>query len=606
MTSPEKSTSTLVYLHGVKNKGPWAEASNRWRDGLNRGLAAAGYSPLEDDNIIAPTYPDLLLRLNGDPKGKDATVPPITQSKLSSSERKQERTNFDKRMAAMERRLADAAGYGPKPIANVAGVAAGAAFRLKNLREASNYMHDDAVRRGVLNRVIDQLPDSGSIVIVGHSLGSVIAADLLPRIPRHLKVAGMITIGSPLAQGNFDLGKLDTDLKEPPSNLAWWVNFWSHWDPVAALRGASTVVPWLLDVRVSTPMQPKAAHSAHEYLENELVGKAIGYALFGSQSTDLAVIETGLDVQLDHDEKLVLANLRMAHLIWRQLKGSTKQQYGGALADTQFQVVDDLIAKRKLEGRSIPSAISYLQTSDVGDPDTLRIPVVSLFPTREEAAKDLVTLAVQNPLLPYEVEVKESVRIQAMRQLAVEMQLTARQGEDVFDALDEASKALAGKTRFVKWGLMGVGAVAVAASGGLLLPATPGLVGAAALTSALASFGPGGMIGGLITAGALVSAGSGTIAVGAMTSGSTPDEVEGILQVQMARQIMRAKWRMSIDQSVWQMWTDLERDLIRKQTRLERFSDKNSRGLKDTERKLATVRRAIRYSIENDLSPTTQ
>ena len=240
MTSPEKSTSTLVYLHGVKNKGPWAEASNRWRDGLNRGLAAAGYSPLEDDNIIAPTYPDLLLRLNGDPKGKDATVPPITQSKLSSSERKQERTNFDKRMAAMERRLADAAGYGPKPIANVAGVAAGAAFRLKNLREASNYMHDDAVRRGVLNRVIDQLPDSGSIVIVGHSLGSVIAADLLPRIPRHLKVAGMITIGSPLAQGNFDLGKLDTDLKEPPSNLAWWVNFWSHWDPVAALRGAST------------------------------------------------------------------------------------------------------------------------------------------------------------------------------------------------------------------------------------------------------------------------------------------------------------------------------------------------------------------------------
>ena len=104
------------------------------------------------------------------------------------------------------------------------------------------------------------------------------------------------------------------------------------------------------------------------------------------------------------------------------------------------------------------------------------------------------------------------------------------------------------------------------------------------------------MIGGLITAGALVSAGSGTIAVGAMTSGSTPDEVEGILQVQMARQIMRAKWRMSIDQSVWQMWTDLERDLIRKQTRLERFSDKNSRGLKDIEQKLATVRNCLLYT----------
>lgn len=587
----------------MRNKGPGSEASNRWRGGLNRGLAAAGYSPLEDDKIIAPTYPDLLLRLNGDPRRNNEPIPPITQPKLSSAERKQERTDFDRRIAAMERRLADAADVGPKPIANMAELAAAAAFNLENFREASNYMHDDAVRRSVLNRIIDNLPASGSIVIVGHSLGSVIAADLLPRIPRHLKVAGMVTIGSPLAQGNFDLGKLETDLKDPPSNLAWWVNFWSPWDPVAALRGASTVVPWLLDVRVSTPIQPTAAHSAHEYLEEELVGKAIGYALYGSQSANLAVIETGLDVQLDHEEQLVLANLRMAHLIWKQLKGNTKHQYGGALADTQFQVVADLIAKRKLEGRSVPSAISYLQTSDVGDPHTLRVPRLSLFPTREEAAKDLVALAVQNPLLPYEVEVKESVRINAMRQLAIEMQLTAKQGEDVFDALNEASKALAGKTKFVKWGLMGVGAVAVAASGGLLLPAAPGLVGAAALTSALASFGPGGMIGGLITAGALVSAGSGTIAVGAMTSGSTPDEVEGILQVQLTRQILRAKWRLPMDRSVWQMWTDLERDLIRKLTRLERFSDKNSRGLKDIEQKLATVRKAIRYADEHGFSP---
>ena len=606
MHQSERTTPTLVFLHGVRNKGPWSEASKRWRSGLSAGLEAAGYAGLESIDVVEPSYADLLLKLNGDPRRNDEPIPPITPSKLSSSERKQERTDFDRRMAAMERRLADAADDGPKPIADMAERAATTAFRLKSFREASNYMRDDAVRRGVLNRVIDQLPASGSIVIVGHSLGSVIAADLLPRIPRHLEVAGMVTIGSPLAQGNFDLGKLETDLKEPPSNLAWWVNFWSHWDPVTALRGAATVVPWLLDVRVSTPIQPMAAHSAHEYLEEELVGKAIGYALFGSQSTHLAVIETGLDVQLDHDEQLVLANLRMAHLIWRQLKGNTKHQYGGALADTQFQAVADLIAKRKLEGRSVPSAISYLQTSDVGDPDTLRVPVLSLFPTREEAAKDLVALAVQNPLLPYEVEVKESVRINAMRQLATEMQLTAKQGEDVFDALNEASKALAGKSKLVKWGLMGVGAVAVAASGGLLLPAAPGLAGAAALTSALASFGPGGMIGGLVTAGALVSAGSGTIAVGAMTSGSTPDEVEGILQVQLARQILRAKWRMPIDRLVWQMWTDLERDLIRKQTRLERFSDKNSRGLKDIEHKLATVRRAIRYSIEKGLSPSAR
>ena len=508
----------------------------------------------------------------------------------------------------MERRLADAAGYGPKPIANVAGVAAGAAFRLKNFREASNYMHDDAVRRGVLNRVIDQLPDSGSIVIIGHSLGSVIAADLLPRIPRHLKVAGMITIGSPLAQGNFDLGKLDTDLKEPPSNLAWWVNFWSHWDPVAALRGASTVVPWLLDVRVSTPMQPMAAHSAHEYLEDALVGKAIGYALFGSQSTDLAVIETGLDVQLDHDEKLTLAGLRLSHLIRDNLKGDTKERFGGALAETQFQVINDLIAKRKMERRSIPGGLSVLQTNEVCDPDTLRIPVVHLFPDRDQATEDLLVLALQNSLSPYEVEVKESVRISAMRQLASEMALTPKQGEDAFDALEEASKALAGKTRFMKWGLLGAGALAVVASGGILLPAATGLAGAAAVTSALASFGPGGMVGGLLTAGALISAGSGTIAVGMMTAGSTAEEFEGVIHIQLARLILRETWGMSRDEpaeSVWHVWTESERDLIRLRSKLERFSDKNAPGLRDTDRKLAAVRKAIRYAEEKGLSPQT-
>ena len=54
---------------------------------------------------------------------------------------------------------------------------------------------------------------------------------------------------------------------------------------------------------------------------------------------------------------------------------------------------------------------------------------------------------------------------------------------------------------------------------------------------------------------------------------------------------------------MWQMWADLERDLIRKLARLERFSDKNSRGLKDIEQKLATVRKAIRYADEHGFSP---
>ena len=137
------------------------------------------------------------------------------------------------------------------------------------------------------------------------------------------------------------------------------------------------------------------------------------------------------------------------------------------------------------------------------------------------------------------------------------------------------------------------------------MPVAPGLAGAAAVTSALASFGPGGMVGGLLTAGALVSAGSGTIAVGMMTAGSTAEEFEGVIQSQLARLILRETWGMSRDESVWHVWTELERDLIRQRSKLERFSDKNAPRLKDTDRKLATVRKAIHYAEEKGLSPQT-
>lgn len=54
----------------------------------------------------------------------------------------------------------------------------------------------------------------------------------------------------------------------------------------------------------------------------------------------------------------------------------------------------------------------------------------------------------------------------------------------------------------------------------LTLAAGAGLAGAAAITSALAAFGPGGMIGGLLTAGALVTAGGG----GSRTASRAPGQ----------------------------------------------------------------------------------
>lgn len=603
MHQSERTTPTLVFLHGVRNQGPGSEASKKWRNGLAAGLEAAGYAGFEGIDIVEPSYPDLLRRLDGEPGRAEEKMPPVTESRRKHALRKADIAGFDRRSAAMERRLGDSVGHAPGPFNTVADKAAATAFRIRLFIEASNYMSDERVRSGVLNRILRQLPDEGSIVLIGHSLGSVIAADLLPRIPNELKIAGMVTVGSPLAQGNFDLNKLDTNLQDPPSNLEWWVNFWSATDPVTARRGAATAVPWVLDIRVPTRLQPLAAHDAHEYLSNELVGQAVGYALYGSKSTEIAVLESGLDVQMDQEELRSLASLRLCHLVLERLQGDAQARFAGALARVQHQAVEDLIAKRKLEGRPVPSALADLHTSDVGASSLAVSPRPDALPSLDDATELFTVLALQNPLFPYEIEVKHQVRVAAMRELAKEMQLHPQLGEDALKAVEEASKVLAGKSWLRKWGAVGAGALAVVASGGVLLPAAPGVVGAAAITSALASFGPGGMIGGLLTAGALVSAGSGTFVAGVMSSGSTADEVEGLVHGQLSRLILRDTCGLGGDENVWNMWVVSERELMGHQRRLKRFSDSNSAELRETGAKLGTLRKAIRYADEHGFSP---
>ncbi len=73
------------------------------------------------------------------------------------------------------------------------------------------------------------------------------------------------------------------------------------------------------------------------------------------------------------------------------------------------------------------------------------------------------------------------------------MGLGTQYARDIIAAVDVARKTLSGDgTNWVKWAAMGMGAVAlVVATGGLALSAAPGVAGAAAITSALAAFGPG-------------------------------------------------------------------------------------------------------------------
>ena len=142
------------------------------------------------------------------------------------------------------------------------------------------------------------------------------------------------------------------------------------------------------------------------------------------------------------------------------------------------------------------------------------------------------------------------------------------------------------------------------ATGGLIFAAAPGLAGAAAITSALAAFGPGGMIGGLLTAGALVTAGGGSIAVGLAGAGTSAATVEAIVTTQLATAILRKKQGLAQDPQTWTSLSDLEIEVMKELNRLKAVSDSSAPILKELQRKLDTIKRALAYLREHGLGPT--
>ncbi len=582
----------LLFLHGVGD----GNQDGEWKVGLTKALLGLGYPDLDTVQVIAPRYAHAL-------KGTDdnESLPGITVKQPAREAAKQNRRDFERRIGAVEFRLGrhdrGNVRFGGDAIIDLA-------VGLPPFLQARNYMHSPQIRAQVLNRILKALPESGQLVIIGHSLGSVIAADLIRRLPVGLNVAGMVTIGSPLANGSFDVEKLRETLKEPPTNLAWWVNFWNCHDPVAAHRGVSSVFPWMIDFRVDTRASIRV-HNAAEYLSNEAVAAAVGYALFGSKSKELADINRGVDIAPDPSEHFALLALRYAYLAKLGLEGDQLDRFSGALRQVQAAVVEDIRTRNAKENRPMPSAVARL-AFDLSDPHAVvPEPLPSSHMSKDEAVVLLTVLAAENVIRPFEISISKDKWQEAMKNLTAEMGLGSQYGADVFTAAKHAQEALSGGVNWMKWGALGAGAAAiVVATGGLALAAGAGLAGAAVITSALASFGPGGMIGGLITAGTLVTAGGGGIAFSLASPGTTAETLEAVLERRLAAAILRQRQNLEPDPGVWRILAETEIEVRREYERLDEFSDDSAPALKELKRKIEAIERALKYLRDNDLEPS--
>lgn len=247
----------LVLLHGRDAAGRDPEAAEeRWLGALDAGLASAG-SPLRitDDDATFVDYGDTLTPPDDDARppvtvhavlGGDRAAGPVVH-RLSLGAARFALLVAREVLAGAGVPAEESAAVGPEDGATVqlgssvadalarallSALAAidrlvpglSGAMVLLLARDVHLYLHDDATRAAVGAGVEAALPTDEPVVLVAHSLGTVVAYDVLRRAdPQRWTVPLLATLGSPLAiEAVRSVLEADGPLTRPPVER--WVN----------------------------------------------------------------------------------------------------------------------------------------------------------------------------------------------------------------------------------------------------------------------------------------------------------------------------------------------------------------------------------------------
>lgn len=251
--------AVVLLIHGINNQNNSKENIEKtWKNAITRGASIIGPSIPDDTRFIAAFYGDILFKeANSWSENKLASSPMSVESSdsdyvndeiaalyvefqqkygISDKEVSQELDSEDnpsaRRMAkgihkswlkAIARALEKVIPSGGKRIAK--------AF----LIQAAAYLHKPGLKKKiddlVMEQIIEGLPKEERIVIVSHSLGTIVAYDLMRRLRHRVKVKLLLTAGSPLGI-KMVKRRLGTPIICLP-NIDQWVNASDNEDFVA-------------------------------------------------------------------------------------------------------------------------------------------------------------------------------------------------------------------------------------------------------------------------------------------------------------------------------------------------------------------------------------
>ncbi|MEV0693117.1 trypsin-like peptidase domain-containing protein [Streptomyces sp. NPDC050388] len=278
----------LVFLHGRAQQGKDPEALRReWAAGLNQGLVRAGLATVDPADIWFPFYGDRLVRA----LGTQESVPLATEAPTAVA------PGSPTTRAVYEEIIGEAAAkwyVPPETQQATEGLnldpAVGAVWRYLDwlaarsdldtwaislvFRDVAAYLDDRRIREEVLGCVLETVPTAGEVVLVSHSLGTVVGMDLITRLSPGVEVVHLTTVGSPLGMDSV-YNRLLSGGPKSPEKVADWLNAWCPTDAVAI--GCPLADDWadgLTDLAVVNARD--RAHSITEYLAHADVARSIG------------------------------------------------------------------------------------------------------------------------------------------------------------------------------------------------------------------------------------------------------------------------------------------------------------------------------------------
>lgn len=248
--------TSLVFIHGrYAQSGAWLKA-------IDEGLAAAGRDALTEDlNVVEVDYTDVLNDVL-------ASLPP---TEIPAHE---PWPHFH-RHQHMVRGAMHPFTTRPRTLFDFFPKEWVAWFLVNRMPEIYRYWEQPEVRAAVRARCLEQMPD-GDVIVVAHSLGSVVAYDLLHYLPRSTHIELLLSIGSPMARRYWREALGEFQGRFPTATVTTWINLVSTGDWVTAGDGVHRYYPHAIDTYARLGL---GLHGETHYLASEPAGVAIGDAI---------------------------------------------------------------------------------------------------------------------------------------------------------------------------------------------------------------------------------------------------------------------------------------------------------------------------------------